>query len=334
MGNKLRSANLGLLWFYLVIIVIFSLLSPPFRTIGNLQNLLSGFSHIGIMAVGMAFPLLLGGIDLSVGAIMGLVGMVMLDVIMLLGVPGWVAVPIGLAVGALAGLLNALLIVRVGLQPFIATLATMVAYRGITYTISGRQLVPELSVLAITDPFYTSIDGAIGPVPLAFVYLVLIAVLTYVLLRYTRFGINVYAVGGNEAAARLAGINVNRIKVVAYMISGACTAVATLILTSRMTTSTEDLGFSFEMSAIAAAIIGGVSLRGGVGNTIGPALGAFLIGTIYIGLTLVGVTTYAQPVVVGAVLIGAVGYDRFLEARRARSLLERRALEAHRVGGR
>ena len=257
----------------------------------------------------------------------------MLDVIMLLGVPGWAAVPIGLAVGALAGLINALLIVRVGLQPFIATLAMMVAYRGITYTISGRQLVPELSLLAITDPFYTSIDGAFGPVPFAFIYLVVIALLTYALLRYTRFGMNVYAVGGNETAARLAGINVNRVKIAAYMISGACTAVATLILTSRMTTSTEDLGVSFELSAIAAAIIGGVSLRGGVGNTIGPALGAFLIGTIYIGLTLMGVTTYAQPVVVGAVLIGAVGYDRFLEARRARQILDQRSLETRMAVG-
>jgi ribose/xylose/arabinose/galactoside ABC-type transport system permease subunit len=333
MINKLRSANLGLLWFYLVIIVVFSLLSPPFRTLGNLQNLLSGFSHIGIMAVGMAFPLLLGGIDLSVGAIMGLVGMGMLDIIMLLGVPGWAAAPIGLAVGALAGLINAVLIVRLRLQPFIATLATMVAYRGITYTISGRQLVPELSVLAITDPFYTSIDGAIGPVPLAFLYLVAIAALTYLLLRYTQFGMDVYAVGGNETAARLAGINVNRVKVAAYTISGVCTAVATLILTSRLTTSTEDLGFTFEMSAIAAAIIGGVSLRGGVGSTLGPALGAFLIGTIYIGLTLVGVTTYAQPVVVGVVLIGAVGYDRLMESRRARALLERRVLETHTAVG-
>jgi ribose/xylose/arabinose/galactoside ABC-type transport system permease subunit len=333
MINKLRSANLGLLWFYLVIIVVFSLLSPPFRTLGNLQNLLSGFSHIGIMAVGMAFPLLLGGIDLSVGAIMGLVGMVMLDSIMLLGVPGWAAVPIGLAVGGLAGLINAVLIVRLGLQPFIATLATMVAYRGITYTISGRQLVPELSVLAITDPFYTSIDGAIGPLPLAFLYLVVIAALTYLLLRYTRFGMDVYAVGGNETAARLAGIHVNRVKVAAYTISGACTAVAALILTSRLTTSTEDLGFTFEMSAIAAAIIGGVSLRGGVGSTLGPALGAFLIGTIYIGLTLVGVTTYAQPVMVGVVLIGAVGYDRLMESRRARALLERRVLETHTAVG-
>ena len=333
MITKLRSANLGLLWFYLVIIVVFSLLSPPFRTLGNLQNLLSGFSHIGIMAVGMAFPLLLGGIDLSVGAIMGLVGMVMLDSIMLLGVPGWAAVPIGLAVGALAGLINAALIVRLGLQPFIATLATMVAYRGITYTISGRQLVPELSVLAITDPFYTSIDGAIGPVPLAFLYLVVIAALTYLLLRYTRFGMDVYAVGGNETAARLAGINVNRVKVAAYTISGVCTAMATLILTSRLTTSTEDLGFTFEMSAIAAAIIGGVSLRGGVGSTIGPALGAFLIGTIYVGLTLVGVTTYAQPVVVGVVLIGAVGYDRLMASRRARALLERRVQETHTAVG-
>jgi ribose/xylose/arabinose/galactoside ABC-type transport system permease subunit len=177
-------------------------------------------------------------------------------------------------------------------------------------------------VKAITDPIYVSIDGKIGIVPYAFIYLILLAVLTHLVLQYTKWGINLYAAGGNETAARLSGINVNRIRVFAYAFSGLCSALAALILTSRMRSTQESLGLSFELSAIAAAVIGGVSLRGGVGNTIGPAIGAFLTGTLYTGLTMVGVTTYAQPVVVGIVLVVAVAYDKLLAARRVNRRLQ------------
>jgi ribose/xylose/arabinose/galactoside ABC-type transport system permease subunit len=321
-----RSSTWGLAGFFALTVIVFSALSPVFRTVNNLQNVLSGHSHIAIMAVGMTFPLLVGGIDLSVGSIMALVGMVVLDMILLFGLPGWLAALVGLATGVLCGLINAFLIIRLRLQPFIATLATMIAFRGLTYAISGRQLNPNLTVIAITDPFYRSIDRSIGRVPQAFIYLIILVIATHFLLRYTRLGMNLYAVGGNETAARLAGIPVNRVKTFAYAMSGFCTALATIILTSRMSTSTESLGLTLELSAIAAAIVGGVSLNGGIGNTIGPALGAFLIGTFYIGLTLMGVTTYAQPVIIGAVLLAAVGYDRILELRRARRWLERQRI--------
>jgi len=333
MFKKFNFANIGLVLFYLAIILIFSLFSPTFRTVTNFKNILTGFSHVGIMAVGMTFPILLGGIDLSVGAILALVGMVAFDVMLVFGLPGWVAILAGLVVGALAGLLNGLLVVRLKLTPFIATLSTMVAYRGATYAISGRQLYPGLSVKAITDPVYRGIDGSAGPVPLAFIYLIAVILLTYFLLRHTKLGLNLYSVGGNENAARLAGINIGRVKLIAYMMSGLCTGIAALILTSRMTTATENLGLGFELSAIAGAIIGGVSLQGGVGNTFGPAVGAFLIGTIYIGMTLLGVTTYAQPVVSGFILMGAVGYDQFMKVRREQNLLKRQSLPPTPAGG-
>jgi ribose/xylose/arabinose/galactoside ABC-type transport system permease subunit len=320
MHKKFYGANAGLLTILIITVILFSLLSPNFRTANNLRSILSSYSHIAIMAVGVTFPILLGGIDLSVGAIMGLVGMVMFNVLIVSDLPGPTSIVLGLAVGALAGLVNALLIVRLKLQPFIATLATMVGYRGIIYAISGRQLFPETTVQAITDPIYIGIDSKFGIVPYAFIYLVIIVVVMQVMLQYTKWGMNLYAAGGNPTAAQLSGINLNRLRMFAYTFSGVCSAIAALILTARMRSTQESLGLTFELSAIAAAIIGGISLRGGRGNVIGPAIGAFLTGTLYTGLTMVGVTTYAQPVVIGAVLVFAATYDRFLETRRQKQV--------------
>jgi ribose/xylose/arabinose/galactoside ABC-type transport system permease subunit len=323
MTKTLASTNLALVWFYCLIIIIFSIASPIFRSGDNLRNILANYSHIAIVAIGMTFPLLLGGIDLSVGSIMGLVAMVVFDVTLMLQLPGWVAVLAGLLTGVLAGLLNAFLIVRIKLQPFIATLATLIAYRGLTYAISGRQLNPELTVVAIKDPFLRGIDGRVGAIPYVFIYLLIIVILTMILLRVTRFGINFYAVGGNPLAAQLAGINVNKVKTAAYVLSGLLTAVAALVLTARMGSTQEGLGQSLELSAIAAAVIGGVSLNGGVGNSFGAMLGAFLIGTLSTGLILIGVTGYAPQVVIGVILLIAVSYDRFAFVRRKRQWLER-----------
>lgn len=332
MRKTWASANLGLVWFYLLIIIIFSIISPIFRTGENLKNILSGYSHIGIVAVGMAFPLLLGGIDLSVGSIMGLVAMVVFDATLLFHLPGWVAILAGLLTGILAGLFNAFLIIRVQLQPFIATLATLVTYRGLTYAISGRQINPDLTVVAIKDPLVLGLDSKIGQLPYAFIYLILLVLATMILLRFTRFGIALYAVGGNPLAARLAGINVNRVKTVAYVLSGLFTAIAALVLTSRMGSTQEGLGQSLELSAIAAGVIGGVSLKGGTGNTFGTALGAFLIGTLSTGLILIGVTGYAPQVVIGVILIVAVSYDRFTETRHKKKLLDRQKQNATATG--
>jgi ribose/xylose/arabinose/galactoside ABC-type transport system permease subunit len=322
MQRKRFSGNLNLLLILTLVVVAFSLLSPNFRTVNNLRSVLSSYSHIAIIAVGVAFPIMLGGIDLSIGAIMGLVGMVMFNLLLIHEVSGFVAILIGLVVGVGCGLLNALLIVRFRVQPFIATLGTLVAYRGVTYAISGRQLFPETTVRAITDPLYLSIDNKVGVVPFAFIYLIVIVALMHLLLQHTKWGINLYATGGNEMAARLSGIGVDRLRVFTYTFSGLCSAIAALILTARMRSTQESLGLTFELSAIGAAIIGGVSLRGGTGNAIGPVIGAFLAGTLYTGLTMVGVTTYAQPIVVGVVLIVAVAYDKFQALRREQRHLQ------------
>lgn len=311
-----RLPNRELVLFFLVTVAAFSLVSATFRTAGNLENILIGFSHMGILAIGQAFPILLGGIDLSVGAILALSGMIAFDCFLIYDLPGQLVIPIMLAAATAAGAVNGLLIVKARLQPFIATLATMAAYRGLTYAISGRQIFPELATQAIRDRFLLGFDDYIGHLPYAFFLLIAVALAAQFVLSATKFGRDLYTVGGNIEAARLSGINVERAIVASYAISGFCAGLAALVLISRMTTSQENLGMGIELSAIAAAIIGGVSLQGGIGNVIGPVIGAFLMGVILIGLNLVGITTYAQPVLTGMILLGAVYYDRLLVRRR------------------
>ena len=320
-----RTSAAGLAAFYAVVLIVFSVLSPRFRTEQNAQNLLIGYSHIGILAIGMSFPIILAGIDLSIGSIIGVVGMTVFDLSLITRAPGIVAILAALVTGAALGGLNGLLIVRLRISPFIVTLAAMATWRGTTYAISGRQLHRDLSVAPITDKLLLWIDGSFGPIPRAFVYMVLLGFAAYFVLQHTKFGRDVYSVGGNERAAYLAGINVTRVKIMAYAISGLCAGIAALILTSRLSTSPEDLGTGFELYAIAAAVVGGVSLLGGVGGTLGPIIGAFLTGTVYIGMQLENVTTYAQQVVAGVILIAAVGFDRYRQVRKRHEMLKQRA---------
>jgi ribose/xylose/arabinose/galactoside ABC-type transport system permease subunit len=344
---RLSWSDLGLVIFYALILGYFVATTPTFRTKANLVEILAGDSYIAIMAVGMAFPILLAGIDLSVGATLGLVGMVAFDQFVVIGhIPGPIAIVVCLLVGILCGLGNGALIVYLRLNPFIATLATLATYRGLNWLISGRQsnwltrlfvsdpsTRESLATTAIGNSFFLNASGSfngvpwIGTVPYAFVYLLVIVAAAWFILKRTTLGRNIYAVGGNERAARLAGINVNRVKLFAYAVSGFCSAVAGLILVSAQQTSQEDLGTGFELSAIAAAVIGGVSLAGGVGGSFGPALGAFLIATIYVGLQLKDVDPYWQGIAAGGVLILAISYDRFIKWRAERAV-QRRALAA------
>ncbi|HXJ77159.1 MAG TPA: ABC transporter permease, partial [Candidatus Methylomirabilis sp.] len=309
-----------------------SLLSPRFNNATNIENILSGYSFMAILAIGESLPILTRGIDLSVGSTVALGGMILFDLSMILGLPGYIAVPAAILATTLAGVVNGLLITRLRLQPFVATLATLAAYRGSVYAISGRQLYPELGTKAIRDPWllgvetYFDVGGATHLdrlfgfpfIPLSFFMMLAVLVATQIVLSRTRFGLDLKTVGGNPEAARLAGIRVDRTIVAAYALSGFCAGLAAVILVARMTTSTEALGTGMELTAISAAVIGGVSLQGGVGSASGPALGAFLLGVILIGLTLAGFSQYVQQIITGTILIGAVWYDRVLSQRRRR----------------
>jgi ribose/xylose/arabinose/galactoside ABC-type transport system permease subunit len=331
---KVRFSSVALVLFFVGTIAFFSLSAPRFATASTIENLMSGFSFMAILAMGQAFPILVRGIDLSIGAIVGLVGMIVFDLSLVFRLPGPLILPLALLFGACAGAFNGLLIVILRLQPFIATLATLAAYRGLTYAISGRQLVPELATTPIRDPWITGIETyfdvaswlgisrivALPWVPLSFFIMLAVLAALQTLLLATRFGRDVYATGGNYEAARLAGIRVRAVTIAAYTIAGTCAAIASLIMVARFTTATEALGMGMELTAIAAAVIGGVSLSGGVGAMFGPALGAFLLGAILIGLTLQGVSQFVQQIITGAILLAAVGYDRLLFLRRQRRL--------------
>ncbi|GIL02468.1 MAG: ribonucleotide-diphosphate reductase subunit alpha [Alphaproteobacteria bacterium] len=330
----IRPATVALVLFFAATLAFFSVSAPRFATATNYENLMAGFSFVAILAMGQAFPILVRGIDLSIGAIVGLVGMVVFDLTLIFHVPGYVILPVALVVGMLAGALNGVLVVVLRLQPFIATLATLAAYRGLTYTISGRQLVPGLSTTPITDRWivgienYFDVGGWLGVnkllampwFPLSFFIMLALFALFQTLVLATRFGRDLYAVGGNYEAARLAGINTGRVIITAYALSGLCAAIAALIMVARFTTATEALGTGSELTAIAAAVIGGVSLAGGIGSMFGPALGAFLLGAVLLGLTLQGVPQFVQQIITGAILLAAVGYDRLLVVRRQRRL--------------
>jgi ribose/xylose/arabinose/galactoside ABC-type transport system permease subunit len=320
--------------FFAAIVVFFCATAPRFATASNAENLMSGFSFVAILAMGQAFPILVRGIDLSIGAIVGVVGMVVFDMTQILHVPGYVILPAALVVGTMAGALNGILIVFLKLQPFIATLATLASYRGLTYAISGRQFLPGLTTTPIADRWivgleaYFDLGGQLGLSKFVampwfpfsfFIMLALFGVFQTVALG-TRFGRDLYAVGGNAEAARLAGVRTGGTIIAAYAIAGFSAAVAALIMVARFTTSTEALGTGMELTAIAAAVIGGVSLAGGVGSMFGPALGAFLLGVVLLGLTLLGVPQFVQQIITGAILLAAVGYDRLLALRRQRRL--------------
>ena len=328
----IRPATIALVVFFALAMAVFSLFADRFASASNMEDLMGGFSFIAILAMGESFPILTRGIDLSVGAIVALVGMVVFDMSLIFHVPGYIVIPAALGVGALSGAFNGVLIVFLRLAPFIATLATLATYRGIVYAISGRQLVEGLTTTPITDKWITGIEtyfdigGMLGISklfhtpwePLSFFLMLGMFGLLQAVLLLTRFGRSVLTVGGNTEAARLAGINTGRVIIASYAISGFCAGLAALILVARLTTSTEGLGFGMELSAIAAAVIGGVSLAGGVGSMFGPALGAFLLGAILLGLTLLQVSQYVQQIITGAILLAAVGYDRLLLLRRPR----------------
>jgi len=321
---RIKSTNAVIVSLSITVFVAFSFMADRFFTYSNLENLLIGYSFLAIVAVGQSLTIMARGIDLSVGSIVALSAMVLFDALMIFDLDGWISVALALMSATLAGALNGLLIVHLRLQPFVATLATLAAYRGLVFVISGRQLYPELSSRAISDPlvrwFGDFIDlerslglGGVVPlpwIPVSFLILVLYGAMVALLLNRTRWGLNLRTYGGSPEAAHLAGLNAKRLLVSVYAICGFSAGLAGVILVGRFTTATEALGSGMELTAIAAAVIGGTRLQGGDGGVLGPILGAFLLGMALVGLTLMGTSQFVQQILTGAILIVAVGHDR------------------------
>lgn len=290
----------------IAIIAIITILNPGFLAISNLMNVLRQVSINALIAFGMTFVILTGGIDLSVGSILALTGALTAG-IMASGVDPILAMLIGLLIGAVLGAINGIIIAKGKVAPFIATLATMTIYRGLTlvYT-EGR----PVSGLGDSVPFQMLGKGYFLGIPVPVVTMLISFGILYFILKKTTFGRRVYAVGGNEEASILSGINTDRIKIYVYSLVGLLSALAAIILTSRLNSAQPTAGQMFELDAIAAVVLGGTSLTGGRGWIVGTLIGALIIGVLNNGLNLIGVSSFFQQVVKGAVILLAVLVDR------------------------
>jgi erythritol transport system permease protein len=310
----------------LILLAAFSILAPSFLTANNLSILAKHVSISAILAVGMTFAVISGGIDLSVGSVAGLAGMVAgwLLTIGFGGHPAGVvmAVLVALLVSCGVGLLNGLLVSRVGVAPFIATLGTLYIARGAALLISNGKTFPNLSGTTAggSTGFAAIGQSFVLGIPLPVWLMVVIAVIASAVATRTPFGRHVYAVGGNERAARLAGIRVGRVRLLTYCFSGLCAGLVGLIIASQLESAHPATGESFELNAIAAVVLGGTSLMGGRGSVRGSLIGAFVIGVLADGLVMLGVSEFWQIVIKGLVIVLAVAVDQLQTKVEARML--------------
>lgn len=277
---------------------------PAFLTTPNLINVARQVSINGILAVGVTLVLLTGGVDLSLGSVVALAGVVGASLAQAGAYPVFVVVAAGVAAGACCGAINGVVVTRGRVPSFIATLGMMTAARGLALVVSNGRPVSNLS------PDFTRLGGDLGRLPIPVIVLAVVALLEWVVLKHFRLGRHIHAVGGNPEAARAAGIRVGAIGMIVYTACGALAGVAGLVLAARITTGQPNAGVGFELDAIAAVVIGGTSLSGGVGRISGTILGVLLIGVINNGLDLLAVSSYYQAIVKGVIIIGAVWLDR------------------------
>ncbi len=301
----------------IVIIVVFSVLSPNYLTTNNLLTMSSHVAVYALLAIGMLLVILNGGIDLTVGSTLGLSGTIAgyLMTGAHLGFLGstlypkvWVVVVVSCAVGALIGLVNGVLVSRFKVAPFVATLGMLYVVRGIALLMTGGLTYNNLDGredLGNTGFAWLGFNRILN-IPIGVLVMVAVAVVAGIVLRQTVFGRWLYASGGNERAAELSGVPVRRVKVWVYVASGVCASIAGLILSSELTSASPTAGNSYELTAIAAVVIGGAALTGGRGTVRGTLLGAFVIGFLSDGLVIVGVSAYWQTVFTGSVIILAV----------------------------
>lgn len=287
-----------------LICIALSFFSPHFMTFGNLITVARQISLNGILAVGVTFVLLTGGVDLSLGSLVALTGVVAAGFAHPGDYPLFVPVIAGILAGLACGMVNGVVITQGKIAPFIVTLGMMTVARGLALVISGGKPVSNMS------PAMTRLGGDLLGLPIPVLVLCGTAAVSWLFLKNVRLGRYIYAVGGNENAARAAGINVNAVKLFAYTICGAMAGLAGVILAARITTGQPNAGIAYELDAIAAVVIGGTSLSGGVGGVGGTLLGALLMGVINNGLDLLNVSSYYQQIVKGAIIVGAVLLDR------------------------
>ena len=303
-ANMIRS-NIGIICVLLIIGVFLSLLSDKFLTSGNLISVMRQISINVYIALGMTLVIILGGIDLSVGAIVALTGTVTVGLIVNTGLPIAAAIAIGLLIGVVCGFISGTMVAEFKLPAFIVTMAMMNIARGAANVYSGGRST------RITDEFFSSIGSGylFGVIPLPVIYMVVLIILITVVLNKTKFGTYIYAIGGNRESARLSGVPIKKVEIAVFTIIGLLSAFAGLVLASRMYSGQPSVGAGYELDAIAACVLGGVSMSGGKGRISDTVFGAMVIGFISNGLNLMNVNSFWQLVVKGIIILIAVVID-------------------------
>lgn len=302
--RELIAGRLGIVIALVALAAVLAVLKPNFLSAANLTNVVRQVSINGILAVGVTAVLLTGGVDLSLGSLVAVTGVVAAHLAHPGGYPLLVPVAAGILAGAACGAVNGAIVTRCGVPSFIATLGMMTAARGLALVLSDGRPVSNMG------PELTRLAGDVAGVPVPALILAAVAAAVAWGLRNLRLGRYLYAVGGNELAARAAGIRVQGVKFAAYVLCGALAGLAGVVLAARITTGQPNAGTGYELDAIAAVVIGGTRLSGGVGGVGGTLLGVLLMGVIGNGLDLLNVPSYYQQIVKGLIIVGAVWFDR------------------------
>ncbi|MGF6990668.1 ribose transport system permease protein [Lachnospiraceae bacterium PM6-15] len=288
------------------LIIVFSIINPVFFSLQNFTNIFIQQSYVIIAAIGLAFIMISGGMDLSVGYQMSLVGIITALAMMWWNLPVPIAVIIGLVVGVVLGLINGVAAVSLKVHPLIITLGTMTIFQGVSYIISNSNPIFNLPA-----SFKFLGQGYILGIPVCVILMIIIAGVASLILNKTYFGRYVYGLGSNEEAAHLAGVSVKRMKICVFIISGFCVAVSSIILVARAGSATSATGVGTEFTCMTAAVLGGVSFKGGAGKVWGVITGVLILGILSSGMQIIGLGTYPQYVAKGLVLLAAVGFDNY-----------------------
>lgn len=306
--------------------VIFSATSSAFFTVGNGMSVALQVTSIALLGIGMTCVIITGGIDLSVGSVLALAGVVAALAVKEWGMPVPIGMALGIATGTLCGLINGLAVTRLKLPPFIATLSMMMVARGVALQITGARAVSGLGesfgelgngalfrIVSIDDSGFP--DVTFPGIPYPVLLMLVIAVVVAIMLRRTVLGRHIYSVGSNAEAARLSGVDVSGVTLFTYVLSGALAGLTGCVLMSRLVTAQPNEGVMYELDAIAAAVIGGTSLIGGVGTISGTMIGAFVIGILRNGLNMNGVSAFTQQIIIGIVILVTVWIDQLRNRR-------------------
>ncbi|MGA1835657.1 ABC transporter permease [Herbiconiux sp. 11R-BC] len=303
-----RQINFQALGIYIAAIVLFiilGVLNPNFLTPGNLRDVAVSASVNAIIGIGLTFVIITGGIDLSVGAVASFVGIVSSTLMVNGGIPPLLGLLAGLVLGIVCGAVNGLLVTKLRLPPFIATLGTMSVFQGCAYVATNGKPVYD-----VPKEFVLMLNSYVLGIPVVVIIVAVVGIGAGLLLRKTVFGQNVIAVGGSEETAWLSGVRVHRVKIAVYCIAGGLSALAGLVIVARINAAQPDAGAPYQLTAIAAAVIGGANLMGGEGRIAGTLVGAVILGALTNGLVLLNVPSFYEQIVTGLVVLIAVSLDQ------------------------